>query len=150
LRSVETNGERNRQLFILKSRGMAHSNQLREFLLTEHGIELVDVYLGPEGVLTGSARLSQEAREQAATVLHQQTMEGLLRDRDRKRAAFEARLEALRREFEVEDQDFERLERQEQLRQEAARADRINMLRSRHGDSVSIDGQPSTVRRGRK
>jgi len=60
LRDIEIGGERNRGLYILKSRGMAHSNQIREFLLTDHGVELCDVYVGPEGVLTGSARLAQE------------------------------------------------------------------------------------------
>ncbi len=60
LRDIELNGERNRGLYILKSRGMAHSNQIREFLLTENGVQLTEVYLGPEGVLTGSARLSQK------------------------------------------------------------------------------------------
>src|SRR4029077_3374752 len=65
LRDLELNGERNRGLYILKSRGMAHSNQIREFLLTDHGVQLTEVYLGPEGVLTGSARLAQEAKERA-------------------------------------------------------------------------------------
>jgi len=62
LRDIEIGGERNRGLYILKSRGMAHSNQIREFILTDNGIQLLDVYVGPEGVLTGSARLSQEAK----------------------------------------------------------------------------------------
>ena len=66
LRDIELGGERNRGLYVLKSRGMAHSNQIREFLLTADGVELRDVYVGPEGVLTGSMRLAQEAREQAA------------------------------------------------------------------------------------
>ncbi|HEX2222957.1 MAG TPA: circadian clock protein KaiC, partial [Thermoanaerobaculia bacterium] len=66
LRELEANGERNRGLYVLKSRGMAHSNQVREFLLTSRGIELADVYIGPEGVLTGSARLAEDARRKAA------------------------------------------------------------------------------------
>ncbi len=69
LRDIEIGGERNRGLYILKSRGMAHSNQIREFLLTDHGVELRDVYVGPSGVLTGSARLAQEAQEQAAQTI---------------------------------------------------------------------------------
>src|SRR6185369_5052085 len=60
LRNLESNGERNRGLYVLKSRGMSHSNQIREFLLTDQGVQLLDVYTGPEGVLTGSARVSQE------------------------------------------------------------------------------------------
>ena len=66
LRNVESNGERNRLLFVLKSRGSAHSNQVREFVLTDHGVELVDVYVGSAGVVTGSARTTQEARERDA------------------------------------------------------------------------------------
>jgi circadian clock protein KaiC len=69
LRDIEIGGERNRGLYILKSRGMAHSNQIREFLLTDKGIDLVDVYLGPAGVLTGSARATQEAQEKASETL---------------------------------------------------------------------------------
>ena len=64
--TLESSGERNRGLYVLKSRGMGHSNQIREFLLTDHGVELVDVYAGSGGVLTGSARLTQEAQERAA------------------------------------------------------------------------------------
>ena len=66
LRNVESNGERNRLLFVLKSRGSAHSNQVREFVLTDHGVELVDVYVGPAGIVTGSARLVQEAQQRDA------------------------------------------------------------------------------------
>ena len=66
LRDIESNGERNRGLWVLKSRGMAHSNQVREFRLTDKGIALEDVYIGPAGVLTGSARAQQEAREKAS------------------------------------------------------------------------------------
>src|SRR4029077_9732465 len=68
LRDIELSGERNRGLYILKSRGMAHSNQIREFLLTDRGIQLTEVYLGPEGVLTGSARLAQEEKATATAV----------------------------------------------------------------------------------
>jgi circadian clock protein KaiC len=63
LRNMEVNGERNRVLYVLKSRGMAHSNQVREFLLTSKGVRLRDVYLGLGGVLTGSARLAQEEQD---------------------------------------------------------------------------------------
>ena len=63
LRNHESNGERNRLLFVIKSRGSAHSNQVREFVLTDHGAELLDVYVGPNGVLTGSARIEQVAQE---------------------------------------------------------------------------------------
>ncbi len=75
LRMLETNGERNRLLYLLKSRGMAHSNQIREFQLTDQGIKLADVYVGPGEVLTGTARLVQEARDRARTIADQRASE---------------------------------------------------------------------------
>ena len=86
LRDVELGGERNRVMYILKSRGMAHSNQLREFLLTDHGIELEDVYIGLEGVLTGSSRLAQEAREKAAATARGEEIEAKRRELERAKA----------------------------------------------------------------
>ena len=68
LRDIETGGERNRGIYILKARGIAHSNQIREFLLTNHGVELRDVYLGEAGLLTGSARVTQEAKDASAAL----------------------------------------------------------------------------------
>jgi circadian clock protein KaiC len=76
LRDIELGGERNRLLYILKSRGMAHSNQIREFALTGHGVQLRDAHIGPEGVVTGSVRLAQEAREQAATPIADRLQKG--------------------------------------------------------------------------
>jgi circadian clock protein KaiC len=75
LRSIESNGERNRGIWVLKSRGMNHSNQIREFVFTDHGIELHDVYISSEGMLTGTARAAQEAKEKAGALLHRQELE---------------------------------------------------------------------------
>ncbi len=90
VRDIELGGERNRGLYVLKSRGMKHSNQIREFVITPQGIELVEVYVGPEGVLTGSMRAAQEAREQAATLALQEEIQAKQREVDRLRAALEA------------------------------------------------------------
>jgi circadian clock protein KaiC len=69
LRFFENNNERNRCISVIKSRGMEHSNQIREYLLTDHGVELQDVYLGPSGgLLMGSSRAAQEAQETAEAV----------------------------------------------------------------------------------
>ena len=136
MRDIELDGERNRALYVLKSRGMAHSNQLREFLLTPQGIDLLDVYVGPEGVLTGSSRLSQEAREQAAALARQQDGERTERERARKRQALEARIAALRKEFEVEEEESETASTQEVLRERAIRETRNAMARSRKADAV--------------
>jgi len=96
LRDIEANGERTRGMYVRKSRGMSHSNQIRELLLTNRGIDLRDVYIGPAGVLTGSARLSQEAEER---VQAEQRSRALQRKRDileRKRRRLEERMDALR------------------------------------------------------
>jgi circadian clock protein KaiC len=135
MRDIELDGERNRALYVLKSRGMAHSNQLREFLLTPQGIDLLDVYVGPEGVLTGSSRLSQEAREQAATLARQQDAERTERERARKRDALEARIAALRKEFEVEEEESETASTQEVLRARMIFESRDAMARSRKADA---------------
>jgi circadian clock protein KaiC len=87
LRNVEFNGERNRTLYVLKSRGMPHSNQVREFVLSDAGIDLVEVYLGADRVLTGTARVAQEAQEHAAAELRAQEHDRKLRQLAAKRKA---------------------------------------------------------------
>ena len=136
LRDIELGGERNRAMYVLKSRGMAHSNQIREFLLTEQGIELMDVYVGAAGVLTGSSRLSQETRERAAVLAREQEMEGRRRERERKREALEARIFAMRKEFEAEDEEAARLADQDQSREQELALDREAMARSRQSDAA--------------
>jgi circadian clock protein KaiC len=102
LRDIELGGERNRGIYILKSRGMNHSNQIREFLLTDKGIVLRDVYVGMEGVLTGSARLAQEAKDISEKLIHEQMIEQQKLTLERKRKNMEAQISALRTEFEAE------------------------------------------------
>jgi circadian clock protein KaiC len=109
VQTMEGNGELNRVLYILKSRGMAHSNQIREFLLTNHGIELADVYVGPQGVLTGSARQAQEAQERADGTARLDDLEQRRVNLGRRRASVEAQTAALWREFESEADIVERL-----------------------------------------
>lgn len=141
-RDIELSGERNRALYVLKSRGMAHSNQLREFLLTPRGVDLLDVYVGPEGVLTGSSRLSQEMREKAAALARQEETDRKERDRARKREALEARIEALRKEFEVEEEEAKTSEGQIRLREDTIAEDREAMARSRKADVVDGSKPP--------
>jgi circadian clock protein KaiC len=151
VRDLEVNGERNRALYVLKSRGMAHSNQLREFVLTDRGVDLLDVYVGPEGVLTGSSRLSQEARSKAATLLRQQEVERITRDRERKREALEARILALRKDFEIEEQEAETLGAEEDRRERVMDEDRAAMATSRKADAGNGSGRPDRIsgKRGR-
>jgi circadian clock protein KaiC len=101
LRDIELAGERNRGIYVLKSRGMKHSNQIREFLITSEGIRLEDVYVGPEGVLTGSMRAAQEDRERAAALAQQQEAKRRQRELARRRAALEAQIASLHAEFEA-------------------------------------------------
>jgi len=103
LRNVESNGERNRMIFVLKSRGMAHSNQMREFVLSDAGIDLVDVYLGAGGVLTGNARVAHAAHEHASAELRRRDHErNLLRLASRQKA-IEAQIAALHAQGQVEE-----------------------------------------------
>ncbi len=135
LRDVELGGERNRAMYVLKSRGMAHSNQLREFALGAHGIELKDVYVGPEGVLTGSMRLAQEAREAAAAAARREEIERRRRELGRKRQALEARVTALRNQFASEEEELERLISDDEAGEERRRQDRVAMAHSRKADA---------------
>ena len=135
LRDIELGGERNRAMYVLKSRGMEHSNQIREFLLTSHGIELADVYLGSEGVLTGSARQAQESRERAIQLLREQEIQGRQRELTRKREALDARIAALRKEFEVEETEALRGINQELVREQVLLEDRTRMSESRRSDN---------------
>src|SRR5258708_9868758 len=103
LRDVELNGERNRCIYVLKSRGMAHSNQVREFVMSKDGIRLLPVYVGSGILLTGSARVSQEARERAESMLQQQTKEEQRRVLEGKRKALDVQIAAMRSEFAQEE-----------------------------------------------
>ena len=131
LRETETNGERNRTLYVLKSRGMAHSNQVREVLLTPEGMQLVDVYLGAEGTLTGAARLNLEMGERAAAAARRQQIERRRRELDRRKQMLEARIAALRLEFESEEEDAAMGIEQEEARETQLLEDRNRMAQAR-------------------
>jgi circadian clock protein KaiC len=142
VRDLELGGERNRGLYVLKSRGMAHSNQIREFRLTNHGIELLDVYIGSEGVLTGSARLSQETKDDAEQLLRQQEIEIKQFSLERKREAMEAQIIVLRSEFQAEEAEANKAITIEEARNERFTQDKVRMAKSRRGDvSVKAAGQ---------
>jgi circadian clock protein KaiC len=134
LKTIEVGGERNRAIYVLKSRGMEHSNQIREFVLTNDGLRLLDVYLGPEGVLTGSARVTQEGREKAAGTSRQQQLDGRGRELERKREIFEARMTMLRAEFEVEEEVIQQSISESKLLDAELLQDRGQMVRSREAD----------------
>lgn len=103
VRNLETNGERNRGLYVLKSRGMAHSNQVREFVLTDAGIKLIDAYIGPSGLLAGTARKLQQEKDREAALAQDQDEENTLSALDQKRELIEAKIAAMRAEFKAEE-----------------------------------------------
>jgi len=141
LRDIEIGGERNRGLYVLKSRGMSHSNQIREFKLTDHGIELLDVYVGAEGVLTGSARLSQETKDDAAELLLRQEIVRKQISLDRKRVAMDAQIALLRTEFEAETQEALKIISIAKSRDNRYREDKAKMAKLRKSD---VDGRSTS------
>lgn len=134
LRDIEIGGERNRGLYILKSRGMDHSNQIREFVLTDHGIELLDVYVGLEGVLTGSARLAQEARNNEEQLLRQQEIERKQSGLELKRAATEANIVVLQSEFKAEEAETLKVIEMEKAKTARFTQEQKKMAQSRKAD----------------
>ncbi len=132
--TLEGNGELNRTLSVLKSRGTAHSNQVREFLITNMGVELADVYVGPQGVLTGSARSAQEAMERSDAVDRQDDLEQRSAHLQREKQSVEAQVAALWRDFDEEATAVDRLlTRGTSGRQEGA-AQRLEQGRLRQSD----------------
>ena len=134
LREMEVDGERNRGLYVVKSRGMAHSNQVREFVLTNQGVKLVQVYLGASGVLTGSARIAQEQREQEEEVIRKQELDRQKITLQSKRQAMERQIAALRAQFVADQKEAERVILSEQRRQARALKEQEAMARSRRRD----------------
>jgi circadian clock protein KaiC len=137
LRDVERVGERNREIHVLKSRGMAHSNQLREFVMTDKGIELLDVYVGPAGVLTGTARVAQEAKEKAEAVLHEQELERRKRELEGRRKELEAQIEALHAEVGTAEVELNSMLTQEKMRKSALAEEEARMSVYRGADVPS-------------
>jgi circadian clock protein KaiC len=145
LRDIDSGGERNRCLSILKSRGMEHSNQIREFLLTDHGVELRDVYVGPEGVLTGSARLTKEAENEASLLIRNQEVELRRIELERKRTTLEAQIAMLRAEFAVQEVASSKIIGQETAENAQLAQGRVDM-----GLSRKVDAKPNRQERNSK
>jgi circadian clock protein KaiC len=135
VRDIETGGERNRALYVLKSRGMAHSNQIREFRITEQGIELLDVYLGPNGVLTGSARLQQEAMARAEELERQENARRRQLEIEAERKSLAAQVAALEAKISLQDKEMDALEAREEAFGQRREAERLAMANSRLADS---------------
>jgi circadian clock protein KaiC len=149
-RDIEISGERNRGLYVLKSRGMHHSNQIREFILSAEGIKLIDVYLGPAGMLTGSARVALEAQERDASLQRANESELKFTQLERRRKAMEAQIEALRAEFAADEAEVKRSISIENKREDKLTENRTSIARSRkvNGRSSQANGRsPQTPER---
>ncbi|MEA5443048.1 circadian clock protein KaiC [Cyanobium gracile] len=133
LRNVESDGERNRLLFVIKSRGMAHSNQVREFVLTDHGAELLDVAIGPQGVLTGSARLQQQKKVASEAAVLEAEIERRRAALAQQAAASEASIAALQGQLQAERAAFEAFVAEEHRRQSEQAIDQSGLDRQEGG-----------------
>jgi len=137
LRNVEFNGERNRTLHVLKSRGMAHSNQVREFILSDAGIDLVEVYLGAGHVLTGTARVAQAAHERSVAELRQEDHERKLRQLASKQKAIEAQIAALHAEGQAEEAEVKCAIARETLQEKSTQQNTSAMAQLRGGPKTT-------------
>lgn len=143
---IESDGERNHGLYILKSRGMAHSNQVREFRLTDQGIELIDVYLGTEGMLVGAAREARMIRDEAEAREREYQAQQRQRRMVQRRAAVRAQIDALTAELEAEEEELRRAAEREQNSEGGKARDEARMAASRWVDqSLADDNQGRTV-----
>lgn len=139
VRDIESNGERNRGVYIMKSRGMKHSNQVREFIISEHGLELVDVYLGPDGILIGSAREAHELALVTGKELRTHALGRKDKEIDRKRNVLEAKIASLQEEFESIQEELNKTYVEEDLKKEIMERNRIQLAKTRNTRN-SIDG----------
>ena len=143
---IESDGERNHGLYILKSRGMAHSNQVREFRLTDQGIELIDVYLGTDGVLVGAAREARMIRDEAEAREREYEAQQRQRRMVHRRAAVRAQIDALTAELEAEEEELRRAAEREHNSEGGKARDEARMAASRWVDqSLADDNQGRTV-----
>ena len=132
VRDIELHGERNRGIYIMKSRGMKHSNQVREFVITDGGLELVDVYLGPEGVLIGSAREAQQLSEATGVELRSHAASRKDRELERKRLVLEAKIASLKEEFESVQDELNKSFYEDDLKKEIMEKNRERLTKNRN------------------
>ena len=140
LQDLEGNGERNRVLYVIKARGMAHSNQVREFLISNRGIDRVDAYIGPNGVLTGSARAAQSAREKAEALAGRQEASRRKRELENKRKELERQIGGLRSEYESGTEELRRIDNQVGTQTRLLTTERSELGRLRHADADVVNG----------
>jgi circadian clock protein KaiC len=136
IRDIESNGERNRGLYVMKARGKSHSNQVREFIITDDGLDLVDLYLGPNGVLTGSARETHILGEQTGIALRGHAVSRKNREVSRKRKVLESKIAGLQSEFESVEDELNKMYEEEELKNKIQEQTRLEMIEKRKGNKA--------------
>jgi len=131
VRDIESNGERNRGLYVMKSRGMKHSNQVREFVITDNGLKLVEVFLGPDGVLTGSARETQQLLEKTSEAIRDHAVSRKDREIERKRLVLESKIASLKEEFESLQDELNKTYIEDELKKSIMENNRRELTRKR-------------------
>jgi len=144
VRDMEFAGERNRTLYLVKSRGMSHSNQVRELLISDKGLTLADVYFGPAGVLLGSAKTMEDQRRAQEAKRSDEERTRQERVLELKRATLEARISALRAEFAAEEEEVHRQIREARESAANARTDRESLAQLRTDLGRSGNGAERT------
>ena len=131
VKDIELNGERNKGLYIMKSRGMNHSKQVREFVISDKGLKLVDVFLGPDGILTGSAREAHQVMEETDDALRAFARNRNDTEIERKSFMLEAKISSLRSEFESVKDELNKMYLEEELKKAITDEDyeRASMIR---------------------
>jgi circadian clock protein KaiC len=133
IRDIESNGERNRGLYVMKARGIGHSNQVREFIITDRGLDLIDVYLSSDGVLTGAAREAHMLKELSGIRMQDHVTRHKDREILRKRKELESKISNLTTQFESAEEELNKIEREEELRREIESKNREQMIEKRLG-----------------
>jgi len=134
LRDMENGGEKNKGLYILKARGLNHSNQIREFRITSGGINLLDVYTGPGGVLTGSARIAQMVNDKLEELKRNQQIESKQKQLELMRKHMELKIAEIKAEFAKQETELQQLIEQERVKQQMVEAAKKEMAKSRRAD----------------
>jgi circadian clock protein KaiC len=134
VRDIESNGERNRGLYVIKSRGMAHSNQVREFVLSSDGVHLIDVYIGTGGVLTGAARIAQEFKDLQQDKERQEEIERKMRELQALKLSVESQVAGLMAELSIRKHELKKAIEEEDQKKQAFERQRTDIARQRHAD----------------
>ena len=139
VRDIETNNERNRGIYVLKSRGMNHSAQVREFVITDNGIALLPIYLTPEGILTGSAKLEHTLKIQEEDKLRENKIKNEKREIERKRKIMEESIAVLREKFESDIELLIQTKVENNLKEESKKRDKTEIIDLRNKNRGSIE-----------